>query len=169
MSNVEPNVDMSKDCPVAVNVMEDVEASRTSNRPRSVTTLSKSSMIMADRDGVDKNICVLISQVLGLDLKTNVVLNVSTSLAQPDNDTETPMDKSGMNVPIMSPKQSKDKERSEEMNGDLDDKDINPVEKNDQPTDIVNIEELDSDDVPIGHRLASGIAKRLKNRKGQAI
>lgn len=43
------------------------------------------------------------------------------------------------------------------------------VEKNDQPTDIVNIEELDSDDVPIRKRLAPGIAKRLKNIKGQAV
>ncbi|KAI5391100.1 hypothetical protein KIW84_076095 [Lathyrus oleraceus] len=55
------------------------------------------------------------------------------------------------------------------MTGDLADKDKNPIEKNDQPTDIVNIEELDSDDVPIGQRMALGIAKRLKNIKGQAI
>lgn len=39
--SVEPNVDMSKDCPVATNVMEDVKAFGTNNRPRFVTTLSK--------------------------------------------------------------------------------------------------------------------------------
>lgn len=72
------------------NVMKDVKAFETSNRPRSVTTLSKSRMIVADRDDVDKNICVLISQVLGIEPKTNVVPDVSMSLAQPDNTTETP-------------------------------------------------------------------------------
>ncbi|XP_050920169.1 uncharacterized protein LOC127137791 [Lathyrus oleraceus] len=167
--NIEPNVDMSKDCTVATNVMEDVEAFETSKRPRSVTTLSKSSMIVANIDDVDKNIRVLISQVLGIDPKTNVVPSVSTSLAQLDNNTENPMEKFDVNVPTPSPEQSKDKERSEEMTGDLGDKDKNPIEKNDQPTDIVNIEELGSDDVPIGQRLDPGIAKRLKNKKGQAI
>ncbi|XP_050919536.1 uncharacterized protein LOC127137090 [Lathyrus oleraceus] len=55
------------------------------------------------------------------------------------------------------------------MTYDLTDKDENTVEKKDQSIDIVNIEDLDSDDVPIGQRLAPGIDKRSKNRKGQAI
>lgn len=55
------------------------------------------------------------------------------------------------------------------MSDDLGDKDKNPVEKNDQPTNIVNVEELDSGDVPIGQRLTPGIAKRLKNKKGQVV
>ncbi|KAI5397160.1 hypothetical protein KIW84_063112 [Lathyrus oleraceus] len=55
------------------------------------------------------------------------------------------------------------------MTGDLDDKDENTVKKKDQSTDIVNIEDMDFDDVPIGQRLTPGITKRLKNRKGQAI
>ncbi|KAI5403948.1 hypothetical protein KIW84_051189 [Lathyrus oleraceus] len=152
--SVEPNVRISKDCHVMKNVMEDVEAYETSNRPRSITTLSKSSMIIADRDNVDKNIRVLISQVLGIDPKTNVVPDVSTSLAQPDNTTETPMDKSDVNLSTLSPEKSKDRERYEGMIGDLDDKDENSVEIKDQPTDIVNIEDLDSDDFPIGQRLA---------------
>lgn len=87
--NVEPNVGVFKDFSVIPNVMEDVEASETSNRPRYVTTLSKSSMIIADKDDVDKNIYVLISQVLAIEPKTNAMSNVSTSLAQPDNTTET--------------------------------------------------------------------------------
>ncbi|XP_050896198.1 uncharacterized protein LOC127102924 [Lathyrus oleraceus] len=62
-----------------------------------------------------------------------------------------------------------DKEGSEGMIGDLVDKDEHSVEKKDQSTDIVNIEDLDSDDVPIVQRLAPGITKRLKNRKCQAI
>lgn len=145
--SVEPNVGISKDCVVMTNVMEDVKASETSNRPRSITTLSKSSMIVGDRDDVDKNISVLISQVLGIDPKTNVVPDVSTSLAQHYNTTETSMDKSDVNVSTLSPKKSKDKERFEGMTGDLDDKDENSVEKKDQPTDIVNIEDLDPNDV----------------------
>ncbi|XP_050888939.1 uncharacterized protein LOC127094115 [Lathyrus oleraceus] len=149
--------------------MEDVEAYETNNRPRSVTTLSKSIMIVPDRDDVDKNIHVLISQVLGIDLKTNVVPDVSTSLAQHDNNTENPRDKSDVNAPTLSPEKSKDKERSREMTDDLGDKDKNPVEKNDQPTDIVNIEELDSYDIPIGQRLAPGIAKMLNNIRGQVV
>ncbi|XP_050890997.1 uncharacterized protein LOC127096476 [Lathyrus oleraceus] len=52
------------------------------------------------------------------------------------------------------------------MTNELGKKDKNHV---DQPTDIVNIEELDSDDVYIGKRLALGISKRLKNRKGQVV
>ncbi|KAI5447695.1 hypothetical protein KIW84_015232 [Lathyrus oleraceus] len=124
--SVEPNFGVSEECHVMPNVMEDVEAYETNNRPMYVTTLSKSSMIVADRDDVDKNIRVLISQVL-------------------------------------------DKEGSEGMTSDLAYKDENSIEEKDQSNDIVNIKDLDSDDVPIGQRLAPGIAKGLKNRKGQAI
>ncbi|XP_050902649.1 uncharacterized protein LOC127114961 [Lathyrus oleraceus] len=55
------------------------------------------------------------------------------------------------------------------MTSDLAYKDENSIEEKDQSNDIVNIKDLDSDDVPIGQRLAPGIAKGLKNRKGQAI
>lgn len=65
--SVEPNVGVSKYGPVMLNVMEGVEASETNNRPRFVTTLSKSNMIVTDKDNVEKNICVLISQVLGIE------------------------------------------------------------------------------------------------------
>ncbi|XP_050885345.1 uncharacterized protein LOC127090138 [Lathyrus oleraceus] len=119
--NVKPNVGASEECPVMRNVMKNVEASEISNRPRFVTTLSKSSMIVADRDDVDKN--------------------------------------------IHSLEKSKDKEDSDGMSGDLAEKEANSVEKKDQSTDIVNIDDMDSDDVPIGQRLAPGITKRLKNKK----
>lgn len=39
---------------------------KTLIKPRFFTTLSKSSMIIAARDNVDRNIRVLISQVLGI-------------------------------------------------------------------------------------------------------
>ena len=39
--NVEPNVSTSEECPAIPNIMGDVEASETNNRPRSVTTLRK--------------------------------------------------------------------------------------------------------------------------------
>ncbi|XP_050914791.1 uncharacterized protein LOC127129696 [Lathyrus oleraceus] len=113
--NIEPYIDVSKDCPVATNVMKNVEAYGTNNKPRYVTTLSKSSVIVADRDDVDKNI---------------------------------------------------NKERYEDINNELGNKEKNHT---DQPTDIVNFEELDSDDIRIRKKLAPGIAKRLKNRKGQVV
>ncbi|XP_050916693.1 uncharacterized protein LOC127131842 [Lathyrus oleraceus] len=70
---------------------------------------------------------------------------------------------------LLSPEKSKDKEESDEMSSDLADKEENLIEKKDQSTNIVNIEDLNSDDIPISQRLAPGIAKRLKNIKGQAI
>ncbi|XP_050909012.1 uncharacterized protein LOC127122768 [Lathyrus oleraceus] len=175
--SVEPNVCVSKDDPVMPNVLEDVEASETSNRPRFFTTLSKSNMIVTDKDDVDKNICVLISQALCIEPKTNVLPDVSTSLAQPDNTTKTPLNKSDktplnksdVNVSTLSPEKLKDKEASEGMTGDLAEKDENSIEKKDQSTFIVNVEDLESDDVPIGQILVLGMAKRLKIRKGQAI
>ena len=90
-------------------------------------------------------------------------------MAQPDNTTETPMDKSNVNVSTLYPEKSKDKEESDGMPGGLADKEGNSVEKKNQSTNIMNIEDLDSNDVPIGQRLVIGITKRLKNRKGQAI
>ncbi|KAI5408741.1 hypothetical protein KIW84_054540 [Lathyrus oleraceus] len=79
------------------------------------------------------------------------------------------MDKSNVNVSTLYPEKSKDKEESDGMPGGLADKEGNSIDKNDQSTNIVNIEDLDSNHVPIGQRLAPGIAKRLKNKKGQAI
>ncbi|XP_050874994.1 uncharacterized protein LOC127078596 [Lathyrus oleraceus] len=87
--SIEPNIGLNEDCSTMTNVMENVEASGTSNKPR-----------------------------------------------------------------------------TEDITNELSSKDKNLI---DQPTDIVNIEELDSNDVPIGQRLAPGIAKRLKNRKGQVV
>ncbi|KAI5439531.1 hypothetical protein KIW84_025073 [Lathyrus oleraceus] len=142
--NVEPNVDASAKCPTVQNVMENFETSENTSKPRSITTLSKSNMIVANRDDVDKNIRVMISQVLGIEPNTDVVSDVSTSLAQPDNTT----------------KKSEDKEDSDGMSGDLADKEENSIEKKDQSTNIVNIDDMDSDDEPIGKRLDPGIAKR---------
>lgn len=107
--NVEPNVDVSEEFPIMPNDMEDVEASETSNKPKFITTLSKSGMIIMDRHDVYKNIRVLISRVLGIKPKTGVVSDVSLSLAQPDNTTETSLDKFDVNVSIVSPEKSKDK------------------------------------------------------------
>lgn len=56
--SVEPNVGVSKDYPVMPNVMEDLEASKTSHRSRFVTTLSKSNMIVVKRDDVNPRIFV---------------------------------------------------------------------------------------------------------------
>lgn len=63
----------------------------------------------------------------------------------------------------LSPEKSQDKERFKDITNELDKNHV------DQPTDIFNIEELDSDDVPTRKILAPDIAKRLKNRKGQVV
>lgn len=167
--NVEPNVDTSAKSSIVPKVMGNVETSKNTNKHIPVTTLSKSSMIVAKRDNVDKNICVLISQFLGIELKTSVVPDVSTSLAQADNPSETPMDKSDENVSTQSPEKSEEKDDSDGMLGDLSNKEENSGDKKDQYTNIVNVDDLDSNDEPIGKRLAPGIAKRLKNRKGKAF
>lgn len=69
----------------------------------------------------------------------------------------------------LSPKKSKDKEEFEGITSDLADKDEKSIEEKVQSTNIVNIEYLDSNDVPIGKRLALVIPKRLKKRKGQVF
>lgn len=107
--SIEPNIGLNEDCSTVTNLMENVEAFGTSNKPRFIIALSKSSMIIADKDDVDKNIRVLISQVLGIDYKTNVMPDVSTSLAQPDNNTENPRDNPDVHAPTLSPEKSQDK------------------------------------------------------------
>ena len=71
--NVTHNVDASVKSSIVPKVMGNVETSENTNKPRSVTTLSKSSMIVAERDSVDKNTLVLTSQVLGIEPKTSVM------------------------------------------------------------------------------------------------
>lgn len=66
---IEPNVGMNEDGSAVTNVADNVEASGTNNKPRFVTAFSKFSMIVANRDDVDKNIRVLISQVLEINPK----------------------------------------------------------------------------------------------------
>ncbi|XP_050919331.1 uncharacterized protein LOC127136859 [Lathyrus oleraceus] len=103
--------------------------------------------------------------ILGINPKINLVLDVSTSLAQPDNNIENPKDKLDVDAPTLSPEKSQDKERSEDMTNELGNKDKNHVG---QPTEIVNIEELDSDDIPIGKGQLVGSSstpsKSVKNK-----
>ncbi|KAI5431209.1 hypothetical protein KIW84_035392 [Lathyrus oleraceus] len=131
--NVEQNVDASSKSFFVPEVMGNVETSKNTNKPRSATTLSKSSMIVVERDNNDENIRVLISQVLGIEPKIE------------------------------------EKDDSDGMYDDLSDKEENSSEKKDRSTDIVNVDNLDSDDEPIGKRLAPEIMKRLKSRKGKAV
>lgn len=91
-------------------------------------------MIVANRDDVDKDVHVLISQVLGIEPKNGVVSDVSISLAQPGNITETHLDKFGVNMSTQSPEKYKEKEESDGMSGDLADKEENSIERKDQST-----------------------------------
>lgn len=167
--NVEPNVDASAKTYFVPKLMGNIETYENNNKPKFVTTLSKYSMIVAKRDNVDQYIHVLISQVLGIEPKIGVFPNVSTSLAQTDNPTETPIYKFDGNVSTQSPKKLEEKNDSYGMSGDFSDKEENSGEKKDQSTDMVNIDDLDSDDKPIGKRLAPGITKRLKRRKQKTV
>ncbi|KAI5383001.1 hypothetical protein KIW84_070417 [Lathyrus oleraceus] len=102
--NVKVNVDASAKRFVVPEVMGNVETSENTNKPRSVMTLSKSSM-------------------------TDVVSDVSTSLAQTDNPIETTLDKSNENVSTQSPEKLEEKDDSDGMFGDLLDKEENYGEK----------------------------------------
>lgn len=53
---IEPDVGMNEDCFAITNVVENVVASGTSNKPKFVTSLIQSRMVVVDRDDVDKNI-----------------------------------------------------------------------------------------------------------------
>lgn len=151
--NVKPNVDAYAKSYVVLKVMGNVETFGNTNKPRSVTILSKSSMIVAERDNVDKNISVLISQVLGIKPKTGVVLDISTSLAQNDNPTKTPLDKSDENISTKSLEKSEENDDFDGMSGDLADKEETSIEKKDQFINLMNVDDMGSDDEPIGKRL----------------
>lgn len=102
------------------------------------------------------------------------MLDVTTSLAQTDHSIETPLEKSdgksdSESVPVKSPEKSEEKDDSDSMFINVYDKEENVGVKKDQSTDIVNVEDLDFDDDPIGKRLAQGVAKRLKSRNGKGV
>ncbi|KAI5401313.1 hypothetical protein KIW84_065965 [Lathyrus oleraceus] len=87
-TDVEPDVAASAKGYVIPKVVGSVESSGKSdtgtislNKPRSDKTLGQSSMNVADKDIIDKISCVLISQVLGIEANSVVVLDVTTSLA----------------------------------------------------------------------------------------
>ncbi|XP_050889545.1 uncharacterized protein LOC127094811 [Lathyrus oleraceus] len=99
---------------------------------------------------------------------------VTTSLAQTDHHIETPLEKSDgksdcESVPIKSPEKYEEKDDSDSMYVDMSDKEEKSGVKKDQSTSIINIDDQDSDDEPIGKRMAPGMAKRLKSRKGKVV
>ncbi|XP_050876887.1 uncharacterized protein LOC127080617 [Lathyrus oleraceus] len=142
-----------------------LEPSTAIKKPHSMTSLYLYPINVEPNIGSSKE-CLVMPNVKK-DVKAYRTSNIPR--AQPDNTTETPMDKSDVNVSTQSPEKSKDKEESDGIPGGLDEKEGNSIDKNDQSTNIVNIEDLDSNHVPIGQRLAPRIAKMLKNKKGQAI
>ncbi|XP_050914639.1 uncharacterized protein LOC127129517 [Lathyrus oleraceus] len=159
--------------------MNDPEPLTGVNKPMSMTSLYLDSVYIEPNVGRMKSaplqqillkMLKLLEPVLGIDPKTNVTPDVSISLAQPDNNYENTRNDLDVHAPTLSLSLSlekyQDKERPEYILNELGNKDKNSI---DQPNDIVNIEELDSDYVPIGKRLSPGIAKRLKNKKGQVV
>ncbi|KAI5398882.1 hypothetical protein KIW84_064317 [Lathyrus oleraceus] len=98
--DVEPDVVASAKGSIVPKVVGNVESSEKSNfgtvslyKPRSDKTLGQPSMNVADKDIVDKSIHVLISQILGVEPKSFVVPDVTTSLAQTDHLIETSLKK----------------------------------------------------------------------------
>ncbi|KAI5415325.1 hypothetical protein KIW84_040682 [Lathyrus oleraceus] len=159
--NVKPNVDASIKSYDVPKVMRNVETYENTNKPRSVMTLSKSSVIVAKRDNLDKDICVLICQVLGIEPKTVVVPDVSIYLAQTDNLIDESDEKpDSEHVLTKSPEKYEEKDDFDSMSRDSSNKEEKSGEKKDQSTKIVNVDDLDFDDEPIGNKLALGIVKR---------
>lgn len=164
------------------------------DNPISEKTLGQSSLNVVANDTVDKSIHVSLSKTLVADPGSGVVPDVATSLAQPDHPVETTQQNSHGEsdnefVPIESLEKSqedvseaelvggeKDDSNDESMyvegNKDLsnkEDKEENTGVKMYQSTDIINIDDLDSNDEPIRKKLAPGIAKRLKNMKEKVV
>ncbi|KAI5426145.1 hypothetical protein KIW84_031826 [Lathyrus oleraceus] len=158
--DVEPNVIASAKGYVVPKVVGNDESFERSNsgivsldNPRFDKTLGQSSMNVNDKDTVDKSICVLISQIWGTEPKSVVVSDVITSLAQTDHPIKTSLEKSDGNsdsefVPIKSPEKSEEKGDSDIMFVDMSNKEENSGVKKDQSTDIVNVDDPDSNDEP---------------------
>ncbi|KAI5424142.1 hypothetical protein KIW84_030380 [Lathyrus oleraceus] len=163
------------------------------DNPRDEKILGQSSLKDVINDTVDKSIHVSLSKTLVAYPGSGVVLDVAIFLAQPDHPTETTQQNShGKShnefVPIKSPKNSQEDVSEAESVGDEKDdsddgsmsiegeKDLSDKEdkeesigaKKYQTTDIANIDDLDSDDEPIGNKLAldetikSCIEKKIK-------
>ncbi|XP_050896478.1 uncharacterized protein LOC127103258 [Lathyrus oleraceus] len=147
---------------------------KTTNIESDVIASAKGSIVPKVMDTIGKHIRVLISQILGIEPKSDLVSDVTTSLAQTNHPIEIPLEKSdgksdSESVPIKSPEKYEEKDDYDSMFVDISDKEENSGVKKDQSTDIVNVDYLDSDDEPIGKRLAPGIVKRLKSRKGKVV
>ncbi|KAI5407033.1 hypothetical protein KIW84_053334 [Lathyrus oleraceus] len=173
---VEPDVVAYAKGFIVPKVVGSVKSSEKSNsgtvsldNPRSNKTLGQSSMNVDDKYIVDKSISVLISQILGTELKSLVVPDVTTSLAQTDHPIETTLEKyDGKSdsefVPIKSPEKSEEKDDSDKSMFVEEEKILSKEEeitdvKKDKSTNIANIDDLGSDDESIGMRLALSIAK----------
>ncbi|XP_050889941.1 uncharacterized protein LOC127095271 [Lathyrus oleraceus] len=100
------------------------------DNPRSDNTLGQSGMNVTDKDIVDKIIRLIVSQILGIEPKSDVVPDVTTSLAQTDHLVETPLEKfdgksNSEFVPIKSPEKSEENNDSDSMSIDMSDKEEN--------------------------------------------
>ncbi|XP_050889927.1 uncharacterized protein LOC127095256 [Lathyrus oleraceus] len=161
-TGVEPDVVASAKGFVVPQAVGSVKSSEKSDsgtisldNSRSDKTLGQSSMNVTDKDNVDKSIHVLISKILNAEPKSDVVSDVTTSLTQTDHPIETSLEKSDGKydsefVPIKSLEKSEEKDDSDSMSVDMSDKEENFGVKKDQSTNIVNVDDLDSNDDPIG-------------------
>ncbi|KAI5385336.1 hypothetical protein KIW84_072075 [Lathyrus oleraceus] len=101
--------------------------------------------------GTDVYLYEVITDVIPI----SMIPSHATSIRKPGNSA------SRKGKPSKSSKKSEEKVDSDGMSGDLSDKEENSGENKDQSIDIVNMNDLKSDDEPIVKILALGIAKRL--------
>ncbi|KAH1266184.1 hypothetical protein GmHk_01G001730 [Glycine max] len=116
---------------------------------------------------MDKKIRSIVSSILkdasvpdaGEDVPTSSTPNVSV----PDVEKDVPTS-SGPNAEVLS---SPSKERSTEEDDQATKETPAPRAPEPAPGDLIDLEEVESDEEPIANRLAPGIAERLQSRKGK--
>ncbi|KAH1247085.1 hypothetical protein GmHk_06G017055 [Glycine max] len=116
---------------------------------------------------MDKKIRSIVSSILkdasvpdaGEDVPTSSTPNVSV----PDVEKDVPTS-SGPNAEVLS---SPSKERSTEEDDQATKETPAPRAPEPAPGDLIDLEEVESDEEPIANRLAPGVAERLQSRKGK--
>ncbi|KAI5433247.1 hypothetical protein KIW84_020507 [Lathyrus oleraceus] len=174
--NVELDVVTSAKGHIVSNVMGSVGTSKkyaseiaSLDNPRAKKILGRSSLNVVVNDTIDKSIHVPLSKILVVDPGSGVVSDVATSLAEPDHPIETTQENSHAESISGEKDDSDDESMYVKGEKNLSDKEESVSVKKYQSTDIVNVDDLDFDDEPIGKILSHGIAKRLKSTEDRGV
>ncbi|KAH1249974.1 hypothetical protein GmHk_05G013236 [Glycine max] len=116
---------------------------------------------------MDKKIRSIVSSILKdasvPDAEKDVPTSSTPDVAVPDVNKDVPTS-SGPNAEVLS---SPSKERSTEEDDQAAEETPTPRAPEPAPGDLIDLEEVESDEEPIANRLAPGIAERLQSRKGK--